>query len=73
MTPKPAYIPIVRWYSLLSHLVGIFYAIVARAVGRAHSRELRTGCQVLDVARVNDTIPRLTDPVLHCFVYPYTT
>ena len=72
MAPESPNVPIVRRHNLLLHLVCVFYAIVARAVLGPYSLETRTGCQVPEVARVTDAIPRFTDPVLHCFVYPYT-
>lgn len=71
MTPESPNVSIVGRYNLLLHLVCVFYAIVARAVLGPHS--LKTGpCSKMPVvSRAADTIPRFTDPVLHCFVYPY--
>jgi len=70
MTPEAPNIPIVRWYSLLYHLVCILYGIVSCAVRVSHSLKTCPCRQVLGVPGVNDTIPRLANPLLHCFVYP---
>jgi len=73
MTPETPNVSIVGGYNLLSHLVGVFYAIVARPVLGPYSLETRAGCQVTRVARATDAVPRFAHPVLHCFVYPYAT
>ena len=71
MTPESPNVSIVGRDYLLLHLVCIFYAIVARPVLGPYSLETRTGCQVPEVTRATDAVPRFTHPVLHCFVYPY--
>lgn len=70
MTPKAPNISIVFWYTLLVHLVCVFYAVVARPIRFADALQTCTCGKVPQVACSTDSIPRFRNPQLHST--PYT-